>query len=92
MVQEEAPHHRHPHAEIYEGTATPGALVGWGSVGQVAGGHHTEAVNDWRRGSHVSWSQGHFSVCILKVGCYTPVPSVRIQGIHGGRAKAEVRQ
>jgi hypothetical protein len=47
----------------------------------------------YRRGTHVSWSQGHFSVCILKVGCYNnPVPSVRIQGIYGGRAKVEVRK
>jgi hypothetical protein len=83
----------HPYAEIFGDVTTPGAIVGRGYDGEVSGGHHREPYNGWRRGSHVSWSQGHFSVCILKVGCYNnPVPSVRIQGIYGGRAKVEVRK
>jgi hypothetical protein len=83
----------HPYAEVYGDVTTPGAIVGWGYDGEVSGGHHREPYNGWRRGSHVSWSQGHFSVCILKVGCYNnPVPSVRIQGIYGERAKVEVRK
>jgi hypothetical protein len=82
-----------PYPEKYGDTTTPGAVVGWAFQGEIAGGHNRLPYNGWRRGSHVSWSQGHFSVCILKVGCYNnPVPSVRIQGIYGGRANVEVRK